>query len=195
MEPSARDRTMALLEPEEVGDPPRLDALLPLVYDELRGLAHRQLAGEQAGHTLDTTALVHEAYVRLVDDTRVTRKGRAYFFGAAARAMRQVLADHARRHTAKKRGGAARPVSLDAANLAVDELADELLDLDRALEELAGRNPRHARVVECRYFGGLSVEETAEALDVSPRTVKYDWALARAWLHDALRGDADPVSP
>ena len=195
MEPSARDRTMALLETEEVGDPPRLDALLPLVYDELRGLAHRQLAGEQAGHTLDTTALVHEAYVRLVDDTRVTRKGRAYFFGAAARAMRQVLVDHARRHTAKKRGGAARPVSLDAANLAVDELADELLDLDRALEELAGRNPRHARVVECRYFGGLSVEETAEALDVSPRTVKYDWALARAWLHDALRGDADPVSP
>ena len=195
MEPSARDRTMALLETEEVGDPPRLDALLPLVYDELRGLAHRQLAGEQAGHTLDTTALVHEAYVLLVDDTRVTRKGRAYFFGAAARAMRQVLVDHARRHTAKKRGGAARPVSLDAANLAVDELADELLDLDRALEELAGRNPRHARVVECRYFGGLSVEETAEALDVSPRTVKYDWALARAWLHDALRGDADPVSP
>ena len=176
-----------MLEPGTEADPARLDALLPLVYDELRILAHRQLAGERAGHTLQTTALVHEAYVRLVDDTRVTRKGRAYFFGAAARAMRQVLVDHARRHAAKKRGGAARPVSLDAATLAVDEIADELLDLDRALEELAGRNPRHARVVECRYFGGLSVEETADALDVSPRTVKYDWALARAWLYDALR--------
>ncbi len=188
MEPGNRDRTTALLEPGTEGDPARLDALLPLVYDELRRLARRQLAGERAGHTLQTTALVHEAYVRLVDDTRVTRKGRAYFFGAAAQAMRQVLVDHARRHAAKKRGGGARPVSLDAATLAVDEIADELLDLDRALEELAGQNPRHARVVECRFFGGLSVEETADALDVSPRTVKYDWALARAWLHDALRG-------
>lgn len=191
MEPGIRDRTTALLEPGTEGDPARLDALLPLVYDELRGLAHRQLAGERAGHTLQTTALVHEAYVRLVDDTRVTRKGRAYFFGAAAQAMRQVLVDHARRHAARKRGGGARPVSLDAATLAVDEIADELLDLDRALVELAGRNPRHARVVECRFFGGLSVEETADALDVSPRTVKYDWALARAWLHDALRGGTD----
>lgn len=191
MEPGIRDRTTALLEPGTEGDPARLDALLPLVYDELRGLAHRQLAGERAGHTLRTTALVHEAYVRLVDDTRVTRKGRAYFFGAAAQAMRQVLVDHARRHAARKRGGGARPVSLDAATLAVDEIADELLDLDRALVELAGRNPRHARVVECRFFGGLSVEETADALDVSPRTVKYDWALARAWLHDALRGGTD----
>lgn len=188
VEPGIRDRTTALLEPGTEGDPARLDALLPLVYDELRGLAHRQLAGERAGHTLQTTALVHEAYVRLVDETRVTRKGRAYFFGAAAQAMRQVLVEHARRHAAKKRGGGARPVSLDAATLAVDEIADELLDLDRALEELAVRNPRHARVVECRFFGGLSVEETADALDVSPRTVKYDWALARAWLHDALRG-------
>ena len=188
MESGIRDRTTALLEPGTEGDPARLDALLPLVYEELRGLAHRQLAGERAGHTLQTTALVHEAYVRLVDDTRVTRKGRAYFFGAAAQAMRQVLVDHARRHAAKKRGGGARPVSLDAATLAVDEIANELLDLDRALDELARRNPRHARVVECRFFGGLSVEETAEALDVSPRTVKYDWALARAWLHDSLRG-------
>ncbi|MEJ2481999.1 MAG: sigma-70 family RNA polymerase sigma factor [Gemmatimonadota bacterium] len=188
MESGIRDRTTTLLEPGAEGDPARLDALLPLVYEELRGLAHRQLAGERAGHTLQTTALVHEAYVRLVDDTRVTRKGRAYFFGAAARAMRQVLVDHARRHAAKKRGGGARPVSLDAATLAVDEIANELLDLDRALDELARRNPRHARVVECRFFGGLSVEETADALDVSPRTVKYDWALARAWLHDSLRG-------
>lgn len=190
MQGSARDRTTALLEPTAEGDPARLDALLPLVYDELRALAHRQLAGEPAGHTLATTALVHEAYVRLVDDTRVTRKGRAYFFGAAAQAMRQVLVDHARRHTAQKRGGGARAISLNAASLAVDEIAGELLDLDRALVALAKRNPRPARVVECRFFGGLSVEETAEALDVSPRTVKYDWALARAWLHDALRGDA-----
>jgi RNA polymerase sigma factor (TIGR02999 family) len=192
LELTSRDRTTALLEPATEGERPSLDALLPLVYDELRSLAHGQLLGEATGHTLETTALVHEAYVRLVDDTRVTRKGRAYFFGAAARAMRQVLVDHARRYTAKKRGGGARPVSLDAATIAVDQFADELLDLDRALDALAERNARHARVVECRFFGGLSVEETAEALDVSPRTVKYDWALARAWLHDALHA-IDPV--
>jgi RNA polymerase sigma factor (sigma-70 family) len=146
-------------------DPDALDRLLPLVYDEIHAMAHRQLAGERSGHTLSTTALVHEAYFRLVDDTRVTRKGRAYFFAAAARAMRQVRV---------------------AAEIAVARFADELIDLNRALNELERLNARHARVVECRFFAGLDVAETAEMLGVSPRTVKYDWALARAWLYDRL---------
>ena len=163
-----------------------LDRLVPLLYDELRELAHRALANERPDRTLQTTALVHEAYLKLVDDTKVTRQGRGYFFAAAARAMRQVLVDEARRRNAKKRGAGVAPTSLDESQLGVDGLAVELLDLDDALEQLAQRNPRHARVVECRYFGGLSVEETAEALGTSPRTVKYDWALARAWLFETL---------
>lgn len=203
VESTARDRTTALLEQADRTDPGKaLDRVLPFVYEELRRMARRQLAGERQGHTLNTTALVHEAYVRLVDDTRVTRKGRSYFFGAAARAMRQILVDHARRHRAAKRGGDADPVTLepgqgairadrfprDADDLRVEHLVDQLIDLDRALDELAELNPRQARVVECRFFGGLQVDETADALGVSPRTVKYDWALARAWLKEALEG-------
>lgn len=200
MDGSAKARTTALLENPDPRDQVAIDQVLPYVYDELRSLAHRQLAGERAGHTLDTTGLVHEAYVRLVDDTRVTRKGRAYFFGAAARAMRQVLVDHARRRKAEKRGGDAERVTFEPERIGdaggrvdLDRMAEELIDLDRALDELARMNPRHARVVECRFFGGMEVEETAEALGVSPRTVKYDWALARAWLHDALAGDPEKL--
>ena len=167
-----------------------VEGLVPLIYDDLREIAHRQLAREGREHTLQTTALVHEAYMKLVDDTRVTGRGRAYFFAAAGRAMRQVLVDYARRRATEKRGGRAERVSLDESRIAVDEFAAELLDLDRALDRLAHLNPRHARVVECRFFAGLSVEETAEALDVSARTVKSDWALARAWLYDVL-ADAD----
>ena len=165
-----------------------LERLVPLLYDELREIAHRVLARERQGHTLQTTALVHEAYLKLVDETKVTRQGRSYFFAAAARAMRQVLVDQARRRKAEKRGGGAAAESFDDSMLAVDGFAAELLDLDQALEQLAERNPRHARVVECRFFAGLSVEETAAALGTSPRTVKYDWALARAWLYEALHG-------
>jgi RNA polymerase sigma factor (TIGR02999 family) len=164
-----------------------LDRLVPLLYDELHAMAHRQLALEARNHTLQATALVHEAYLKLVDDTRVTRQGRGYFFAAAARAMRQVLVDYARRRKAAKRGAGADVLSLDEAGIAVDAFAAELVDLDRALDALAQLNPRHARVVECRFFAGMSVEQTAEALEVSPRTVKYDWALARAALYDALR--------
>jgi RNA polymerase sigma-70 factor, ECF subfamily len=166
---------------------PALERLVPLVYQELREMAQRHLGREHGNVTIQTTELVHEAYLRLVDSERVTRQGRAYFFGAAARAMRQVLIEAARRRGAQKRGGGEAPVTLNDDLVAVDAYASELLDLDRALSELERVNPRHARVVECRYFGGLSVDEAAEALDISPRTVKSDWALARAWLYAALR--------
>jgi len=165
-----------------------LDRLMPLVYEQLREMAHRQLAREYGGRPLQTTALVHEAYLKVVDNSKVTRRGQNYFFAAAARAMRQVLVDHARRRKADKRGGDVQVVSLTEESSAVDTFAADVLDLDRALEQLSKRNTRHARVVECRFFGGLSIEETAAALEISPRTVKYDWALARAWLYETLHG-------
>lgn len=168
-----------------------LERLVPLIYDELRRMAGGQLARERRNATLQTTELVHEAYLRLVDDTQVTRRGRAYFFGAAARAMRRVLVDAARRRGAAKRGGGDAPLTLEEQQIAVDAYAAELIDLDAALADLEAHSARQARVVECRYFGGLSVEETAAALDVSPRTVKSDWALAKAWLYDALHGGHD----
>jgi RNA polymerase sigma-70 factor, ECF subfamily len=170
-----------------------LDAgALESLYDELRELAHRQLAREPANPTLHTTELVHEAYLRLADDERVAGRGRAYFFGAAAQAMRRVLIDAARRRNAAKRGGAAARITLGEAHASVDAYASDLLDLDRALNALESESPRLGRVVELRFFGGLSVDETAEAMEVSPRTVKSDWALARAWLHDALQAASPP---
>lgn len=181
-----------LLASVESGEPGGLDRLIPIVYEELRALAHRQLAREGDGHSLRTTALVHEAYLKLAGHERVTARGRAYFFAAAARAMRQVLIDHARRRRAAKRGGGDAAVELrEDMAAAADDYAERLLGLDRALHDLEAQAPRQARVVECRFFGGLSVEETAQALDVSPRTVKYDWAVARAWLFNAL-GRASP---
>jgi RNA polymerase sigma factor (TIGR02999 family) len=170
---------------------PAVESLVPLLYDRLRELAHRQLAGERPDHTLQTTALVHEAYLRLAGGGAGER-GREYFFAAAARAMRQVLVDHARRRGALRRGGGRTLVTLEHAASEVDAFAAELLDLDRALEALAERSPRLTRVVECRFFGGMSVDDTASALGVSPRTVKHDWALARAWLHEALSGVRGP---
>jgi RNA polymerase sigma-70 factor, ECF subfamily len=183
--------TTSLLEAFERDGSDSWERLVPIVYEELRGMAHRQLVREVRGESLQTTALVHEAYLRLVDDARVTRKGRAYFFAAAARAMRQVLVDQARRRGARKRGGDEAAVSLSDAIAvadALDDFAGDMVELDDALDELAALNPRPARVVECRFFAGMSVEETAEALEVSERTVKYDWALARAWLYRRLRG-------
>jgi RNA polymerase sigma-70 factor (ECF subfamily) len=185
VDPALRTRTTTLLQ-DAPDDADAQEQLLPLLYDELRQMAHQQLAHERRDHTLQTTALVHEAYLRLVDQTQVTERGRAYFFGAAARAMRRVLVDYARRRRQKKRGGGQVRLSLDEDQIAVDAYADELIDLDAALERLAALNPRSARVVECRFFGGLTLEETAAALDVSRRTVENDWALARAWLRDAL---------
>ena len=190
MDPASTSRLTAFVQTVEADGGASLESLVALVYDELKEMAHRQLAREAPGHTFQTTALVHEAYLKLVDGTQVGARGRAYFFAAAARAMRQVLIDHARRRSTSKRGRGAVPIDVDDVQLAVDEFAVELLDLDGALERLAALNPRQARVVECRYFGGLSVEETATALGVSARTVKSDWALARAWLYDALNPDS-----
>jgi RNA polymerase sigma-70 factor (ECF subfamily) len=166
-----------------------LEDLVPLISDELREIAHRQLLGDPRNDAIQTTDLVHETYLKLVGDARVTQRGRAYFFGAAARAMRQVLVDAARKRHAVKRGRDVSMVTLDDDATAITAYADELLDLNDALLELEKHNPRQARVVECRYFGGLGVDETAAALDVSPRTVKSDWALAKAWLFDELRSD------
>ncbi len=166
-----------------------MSELVPLVYDELCELAHRQLSNERSGHTLRTTALVHEAYLRLVGETDVTNRGRSYFFGAAVQAMRRVLIDHARKHKAKKRGGGLPALPLESQDVRVDAFADGLIDLDNALTELARISPRQARVVECRFFGGLTVDETAATLDISPRTVRYDWTLARARLYRGLKKD------
>jgi RNA polymerase sigma factor (TIGR02999 family) len=170
--------------------PEGTDELLPLVYGELRRIAHRQLAGEETGHTLSTTALVHEAYLRLASQ-HTPWKDRAQFFALAARAMRRILVDYARRHHALRRGSGSRPLALEAAEdaglLAGESRAEELLALDEALERLATLDPRLARVVECRFFGGLSESETAEALAVSQRTVSRDWTLARGWLFAELR--------
>lgn len=166
-----------------------MDQLLPLVYEQLREMAHRQLARERRGHTLGTTALVHEVYLKLVDQTKVTARGEAYFFGAASRAMRQILVDYARRRTRQKRGGHQRPITLEESLLHVDTFAADLVDLDEALTRLATLYPRQARVVECRFFGGLTVEETAAVLEVSTRTIKSDWALAKAWLYRNMHGE------
>jgi RNA polymerase sigma-70 factor (ECF subfamily) len=163
-----------------------LNRLVPLVYDELRAIAHRRLGDERRQDSLQTTALVNEVYLRLASDTEVAQRGRPYFFAAVSNAMRRVLVDRARRRLAAKRGEEPELVSLDDNQADVDVYAAEIVDLDEALCRLAERSPRHARVVELRYFTGLSVEETAEALAVSPRTVKSDWALARAWLFREL---------
>jgi RNA polymerase sigma-70 factor, ECF subfamily len=189
---SIRPQVAAPLEIASPGDPGIMGRLVPLVYDELRGLAHRQLEREHGPQTLQTTALVHEAYLRLAGDDQVFGRGRAYFFAAAARAMRQVLVDRARRRMATKRGGGGERVTLRDDVAAVDAYAVELLDLDRALQRLGERSPRQARVVEFRFFAGMTVEETAELLGVSRRTVESDWAMARAWLYDVLGREHEP---
>jgi RNA polymerase sigma factor (TIGR02999 family) len=174
------------------GDEKALDQLFPRVYDELRRIAHQRLGRERGDHTLGTTALVNEAYLKLVDQTRAQWADRAHFFAVAARVMRRILVDYARRHQAKKRGGAVAPLSLDdeavaSATLIADERADMLLALDDALTRLAELDERLSRVVECRFFGGLTEEETANALSITARTVRRDWVKAKGWLHQALR--------
>jgi RNA polymerase sigma factor (TIGR02999 family) len=165
------------------GDPEALDRLLPVVYDELRRLARGYLGRERSDHTLAATALVNEAFLRLIDQRKVQWQGRSHFFGIAAQMMRRILVDHARQHNAGKRGGAARKLALDEA-LALSEEKDlDLVALDDALKDLAALDPRQSRIVELRFFGGLDIEETAEALEISPATVKREWNMAKAWLY------------
>ena len=163
-----------------------VDRLYPLVYEELRRIAHRAIRGERTGHTLGTTGLVHEAYLGLVDQTRLEYRDRAHFYGIAARAMRHILVDYARRHGAAKRGGGQRAIALDEAILAVEDRADALLALDEALRELETLDPRLGQVVQCRFFGGLTEEETGEVLGVTARTVRRDWLKAKGWLYQHL---------
>lgn len=163
-----------------------LDDVFPAVYEALRRVAHRHLRGEPAGHTLGTTALVHEAYLDLAKLDHIRWPGHAYVLAAASRAMRRVLIDYAVARRAKKRGGGVTAEPLDDAVAMVVSRSDDLLALDEALDRLGAVNERSMRVVECRFFGGMSVEETAEALDTSPATVKRDWTTARAWLNREL---------
>jgi RNA polymerase sigma factor (TIGR02999 family) len=175
-----------LLDHLPAGGRETLDQLLPLVYEELRRVARRRLQNERPDHTLVTTELVHEAYLKLAGLDRMHWQGRAHFFALAAGAMRRILVDHAVRRKAQKRGGDRRQVSLDQVGLPAEHGSADLLALDAALERLAERNERQCRVVECRYFAGMSIEETATALGTSPATVKRDWTVARAWLHREL---------
>ena len=168
------------------GDQAARDELMPLVYEELRRLAHKCIRRERPGHTLQTSALLNEAYLRLVDQKNIQWQDRAHFFGIAARLMRQVLVDYARKRRYAKRGGDAQRVSLDEAMIVSEERAADVVALDDALKILAQIDPRQSQIVELRFFGGLSIEETAEVLAVSPGTVMRDWTLAKAWLRRAV---------
>jgi RNA polymerase sigma factor (TIGR02999 family) len=169
------------------GEEEAAEKLLPLVYEDLRQRAHRQMGRERRGHTLQTTALVHEAYLRLVGAGPLDWQSRSHFFAIAARAMRRILVDHARSRRSLKRGAAARAVSLDEGLLVAPQPHRDMVSLDEALEALTALDPRKGRVVELRYFGGLSVEETAAVLKVSARTVKGDWQFAKVWLLREMR--------
>jgi RNA polymerase sigma factor (TIGR02999 family) len=172
------------------GNREALNELLPLVYDELRAIARRRLRHERPGHTLDSVGLVNEAYLKLFQLDRIQWNSRAHFLAIAAQAMRHILVNHALRRKRIKRGGGAPHVPLDdAADLPAEE-ADRILALDEALERLAALNPRHAKVVECRFFAGMTIEETAAALGVSPATTKRDWNLLRLWLGRELADSA-----
>jgi RNA polymerase sigma factor (TIGR02999 family) len=174
------------------GNQEAANKLIPLVYDELKRLARGYMRRERPDHTLQATALVHEAYLKLVRQREVNWQGRSHFFGVAAQLMRRVLIDHARGHLRQKRGGAKVILPLDEALVFSPGHSEDLLKLDQALERLSKLDARQGRIVELRFFGGLSVEETAEFLNISPKTVKRDWAVAKAWLHGELRrGDGD----
>ncbi len=173
------------------GDQEALEELLPLIYNELRHLAHNFLYRERSGHTLQTTALVHEAYLKLIDQKDAHWKNKAHFFAVAAQAMRRILIDSARRHTADKRGGSQEKVSLDDAPTLSQEPDQNMLALDEALTRLQAIDPQQSRIVELRYFGGLTIEETADVTKISIATVKREWTMARAWLYQQL---AEPAT-
>jgi RNA polymerase sigma factor (TIGR02999 family) len=189
VEPAQNNVTRLLLD-WGAGNREALDALTPLIYDELRRLAGRHLRRERADHTLQSTALVHEAYLRLVDQRNVNWQNRAQFFGLAAELIRRILVDHARAKQAAKRGGSAVKLALDEALDAPVARDLELVRLDDALKGLAEVDPQQSRIVELRYFAGLTIEETAEALGISPATVKRDWVVAKAWLKRQMEKSA-----
>jgi RNA polymerase sigma factor (TIGR02999 family) len=186
MTPPAQNEVTQLLLAWSDGDNAALEELTPLVYAELRRLAERHMRRERAGHPLQTTALVNEAYVRLIDLQQVRWQNRAHFFGIAAQLMRHILVDFARARLRAERGGYKQQVSLEEAAVVSKERSADFIALDDALKSLAEIDPRKSRMVELRFFGGLSVEETAEALNVSPRTVMREWNLARDWLYREL---------
>jgi RNA polymerase sigma factor (TIGR02999 family) len=191
MATGARGELTNLLVEWGKGNQPALDRLLPHVYDELRTLARSYLRRERPGQTVQTGTLVHEAFVRLIDGQQVSWEGRAHFFGIAARLMRQILVDHARARDAVKRGAGEIAEPIDSAlSVAVQAMDVSVIALDRALDQLAEIDPAAARVVELRFFGGLTDEETAEALGISTGTVKREWSMARAWLRRAIAGES-----
>ena len=187
MQPSAGDVTRLLVELRS-GNPEAEAKLIPVVYNHLHRLAAHYMRRERPDHTLQATALVNEAYLRLVSQEATSWQDRAHFFGVAAHLMRQILVDHARSRQAGKRGGPAEKLPLDEALELSPARSRELIELDDALKSLGQLDPQQARVVELRFFAGLTVEETAEVLGISPRTVKRDWSVARAWLHGELSG-------
>ncbi len=176
----------ALLKAHAAGDPGALDELFPLVYDELRRMAHRRMRRERADHTWGTTALVHEAYLKLVDFDRIDWQDRSHFFALASRVMRNVLVDYALRHKAEKRGGDRDRVPLREGDATAEVDLDDILAVHQALNRLEAVSERQVRVVECRFFGGLTIDETSDVLDISPATVGRDWRMARAWLNREL---------
>jgi RNA polymerase sigma factor (TIGR02999 family) len=178
-----------LLKESAQGDRAALDQLLPLVYNELRGIADRYLRRERADHTLQATALVHEAYLRLIDQRNVEWQNRAHFYGVAAQMMRRILVDHARAQQTAKRGSGGIKVSLDDVLEISDEQMDSMIALDDALKSLEQIDPQKSRIVELRFFGGLSIEETAEALGIGTATVIRQWRMAKAWLYNEVTGD------
>jgi RNA polymerase sigma factor (TIGR02999 family) len=189
MPASAQKEITQLLGAWRGGDSAALDKLIPLVQPILQQLAHRYMSQERPGHTLQTTVLVHDAYLRLAGDSQPDWQNRAHFFAVAAQLMRRIMVDHARQRQALKRGGGALKVTLDEAAHAVEERAIELLALDEALEKLAAFDKRKADVVEMRYFGGLTMEEIADVLKVHVNTVTREWSAARAWLFATLSGE------
>lgn len=191
MEHESPNEVTLLLQEWQNGDRKALDALLPRVYQELRRLAHFQLQQERPGHTLQSAALVHEAYLRMIGLNPPRWESRSHFFTIAAQLMRQILVDYARRHRAVKRGGDAPKVSLEGTTIFADQKGVDVLALDEALRALAKIDPRQGRVVELRFFGGLSLEEISEALQISTATAQRDWTTARAWLHREIKRDSE----
>jgi RNA polymerase sigma factor (TIGR02999 family) len=186
MDPGGEDVTILLAELTK-GNEEAASRLIPLVYAELRRLAASYMRRERSDHTLQPTALVHEAYLKLIQQRSIDWQSRAHFFGIAAQVMRRILVDHARGHLREKRGGGERPVPMDEALVFAPEQSVELLKLDQALERLTKLDPRQGKIVELRFFGGLTVEQTADLLGISPKTVKRDWSMAKAWLHGELK--------